>query len=612
MEQTLHPASPQEDSKIMTQYTDKKRKRNDNFDNNEEQQYPEGQQEGKLRFEKNKVDHEQEQKASHFLDKEGDSEECNSHVMMNQEEGDFPLQEECESREYSSEYVQSLSQCKNNGRNILQQQQQQQQQGEEEDHLCHEESLASIHDGQGHPSQYRPQSMSLNNSTNQSISTGVLITPVTQPNQQNQRQYEPSNSRRGTLFTHENNQPLQYRPESMNITSKQHQQGTQHNHTTEQSVSLVSLNAPTTYSRSQQKQRQYKPSNSQRGAPLTHEQSRPLQYRPQNMNMVPKQHEEIGSHTKTTKQRLSTVNSFKKPQIKKACGTTGKETMPLPSFPCLLTHQKTKKKKSWKDGELRINYAQSRVSIYKVDENNSTVQIFMESKYCSPDEMERIKNKEAEYIEFEQHLVEIDYTGDSNTIPQSTSNCNINKPVTHNNSQSIAPKRLNYVGFKVPSSVIRPTECVEQSEISKENVSVAKNVVVGSRVGHYAITSDELDDIWDSTHSLEDNDKQYESLENDQAECYTSGHPLESVEETTVADRIDDEDSTSFSFSCHPSEHVEEAIVASINGTSYDTADDDNTAGNLWGSPVWIPSSSNEKSHVVKGAKCVNPNVFSF
>ena len=602
----------------MTQYIDKKRKRNDNFDKDEEQQYPERQQEGKFRFEKNKVDHEQEQRVSHYLDKEGDSEECNSHVMMNREEGDFPLQEECESREYSSEYVQSLSQCNNKGRNILQQQQ-------EEDHLCHEESLASIHgqdDSQqqnDHPSQYRPLSMnmtfkhhqevvSLNNSTNQSISSGVLYTPATQPNQQNQRQYEPSNSRRGTLFTHENNQPLQYRPQSMNITSKQHQQGTQHDHTIEQSVSFALLNAPTTCSRSQQKQRQYKPSNSQRGAPLTHEKSRPLQYRPQNMNMVPKRHEEIGSHTITTKQRLSTV---KKPQIKKACGTTGKETMPLPSFPCLLTHQKTKKKKSWKDGEIRINYAQSRVSIYKVDENNSTVQIFMESKYCSPDEMERIKNKEAEYIEFEQHLVEIDYTGDSNTIPQSTSNCNISK-VTHNNSQSIAPKRLNYVGFKVPSSVIRPTECVEQSEISKENVSVAKNVVVGSRVGHYAITSDELDDIWDSTHSLEDNDEQHESLENDQAKCYTSRHPLESVEEIIVADRIDDDDSTSFSVSCHPSEHVEETIVASINGTSYDTADDDNTAGNLWGSPVWIPSSSNEKSHVVKGAKCVNPNVFSF
>lgn len=166
----------------------------------------------------------------------------------------------------------------------------------------------------------------------------------------------------------------------------------------------------------------------------------------------------------------------------------------LPTFSCLYTTQKQKKKKSWHDGEFRVDEGHSRVSLFQVDEGNATVKTFLESKHCSKEEMCRIKEKEAEYVEFEKHLVEIDYTEVMSSDKGAGGGVTVNK-----GTMDRPVSKLKFSKFKVPSTVLMPRGETNQQPATSSSSSNNSSETSFCR-GHYAVDEDELDDIWESTH----------------------------------------------------------------------------------------------------------------
>ena len=167
-------------------------------------------------------------------------------------------------------------------------------------------------------------------------------------------------------------------------------------------------------------------------------------------------------------------------------------------FQCVYTHQKTKKKKSWTDGQVHIYITQKKCVLYKWDDMIAATTEMMSSKFCSSLEIDRILNGQVDSLEFDKFLVEIDRFASVSDFKPATQPV----PTAQPSTTSKAVSKLKLTKFQVPKAV-HPPAPVSSSALSSSPISQQVNRPASSSTqpirGAYAVHDDELDDIWNST-----------------------------------------------------------------------------------------------------------------
>lgn len=147
--------------------------------------------------------------------------------------------------------------------------------------------------------------------------------------------------------------------------------------------------------------------------------------------------------------------------------------MAVRNFNCLYSNQKTKKRKSWSDGILKVLLNESRCDLFAVQDNQLSLNQVIASHIVTKSEMSRIVQGVVTEIEFENYLVTIDFIKEDNT------------PLC-----SAKPKK-----FKVPATVIPIKKPVDQP-IDIKSVQKYSTSSATQFSKNYSITDDELDSIW--------------------------------------------------------------------------------------------------------------------
>ena len=138
----------------------------------------------------------------------------------------------------------------------------------------------------------------------------------------------------------------------------------------------------------------------------------------------------------------------------------------MEKFFCLYTHQKTKKKKTWYDGEIVINSVNSKCVLYSRDGSDESHKA-LGTIFLSKDQVGRIVTQGSDELEFENYLVHIEFS-----------------KVTYDAPALV--KELRTSSFAVPSVLSRAMpkkEC-----FSASSVPTMKDL--------YTVTDEELDEIW--------------------------------------------------------------------------------------------------------------------
>ena len=261
---------------------------------------------------------------------------------------------------------------------------------------------------------------------------------------------------------------------------------------------------------------------------------------------------------------------------------------------------------------MSASVASNRISLYRIDErvlSNSNDCVsdcvsgtrssgsLLESKYCSSEEVAGLLSGEIEYVELEKHLVEVDTvpvasavtSAVTSTVASTVASTHMSSSATHSVPSGVVQRgsgsnssgsgsgsgsgpRLKYQGFRVPSTVIKPTSSGNTDSVSGSvsgstcvsgSMSVSASVS-GNGGGHYAVNDDELDDIWDSTHP--------ETHSQEQADHYSS-------ESLQVQERHEDHTSEKVFEQEHVSEwrsvHEQHSDKFLIHSDVYDDDDDD-------------------------------------
>ena len=158
-------------------------------------------------------------------------------------------------------------------------------------------------------------------------------------------------------------------------------------------------------------------------------------------------------------------------------------------YSCLYTPQKTKKKKSWLDGQVHIYLSQKKCVLYKWDGSSAIETDVIDSMYCSGLEIDRILHGQADSLEFDKFLVEIDRC----TPVADTTSCDV---PTRAPLASVRPSYLSkpkLTKFQLPKTVI-PLPPTPPASTQRSTTNHSTNLTKG----FYSIDDDELDNIWAS------------------------------------------------------------------------------------------------------------------
>ena len=78
------------------------------------------------------------------------------------------------------------------------------------------------------------------------------------------------------------------------------------------------------------------------------------------------------------------------------------------SFPCLYSKQKLKKRKTFSDGRLSVNFATGLCCLYNAPDDRSTSTACLDSVTLTVPQLNRIRNGEELEIDFEQHIATVE------------------------------------------------------------------------------------------------------------------------------------------------------------------------------------------------------------
>lgn len=141
---------------------------------------------------------------------------------------------------------------------------------------------------------------------------------------------------------------------------------------------------------------------------------------------------------------------------------------------CLYTHQKTKKRKTWYDGQVIINSLHSKCVLYSRDASEKGHKA-LDTKFLSKDQIQQIVTQSADELEFDNYLVRIEFSNDAYEAPALVKETQISKFTVPSNISK----------FTVPSMLSRPmpkNQCVSDASLPMRDV--------------YTVTDKELDEIW--------------------------------------------------------------------------------------------------------------------
>ena len=166
---------------------------------------------------------------------------------------------------------------------------------------------------------------------------------------------------------------------------------------------------------------------------------------------------------------------------------------------CLYTHQKTKRKKAFQDGVLRLVERNCSVSLFKASSGTAAMGGALDSRILSRNEVDALKSGELPEIEFEGFLVEIDQFVEKAKNNENSCNSSSN----NRGAGCMQPPLLKK--FKVPSR-IAPREPMPSGD-SQSGTNTGHGGSNSSSSGGggggafgkrsaYTIEDDELDDIW--------------------------------------------------------------------------------------------------------------------
>ena len=89
----------------------------------------------------------------------------------------------------------------------------------------------------------------------------------------------------------------------------------------------------------------------------------------------------------------------------------------MESFSCLYTKQKLKKRKTWSDGRLTVNFKTGSCSLYNAPAESSTSTACLDQCSLTAAQMKRIKDGEELEIDFEGHVATVEITLTEPAIP---------------------------------------------------------------------------------------------------------------------------------------------------------------------------------------------------
>ena len=180
-------------------------------------------------------------------------------------------------------------------------------------------------------------------------------------------------------------------------------------------------------------------------------------------------------------------------------------------YSCLFTHQLSRKKKTWQDGVLKVNFGAHRVQLFRGDRVTGDL---IGSMRLEDEQLSRFRSGDEIEFEIARHLVQFDTSEISNQVPQVSSSQTPTQSTAPNhttNRNSSTPKVTKVANskrrkFKAPARVSKPKE-PEKSKIeniydhkiqfstlvaSTDDEKKGEDVVNGS----YSVSGGELDDIW--------------------------------------------------------------------------------------------------------------------
>ena len=200
---------------------------------------------------------------------------------------------------------------------------------------------------------------------------------------------------------------------------------------------------------------------------------------------------------------------------------------------CLYTHQKTKKKKAFQDGFLRLVEGNCSVSLFKASSGTAAMGGALDSRILSRNEVDALKSGELPEIEFEGFLVEIDQFVEK--AKNNENSCNSSSD--NRGTGYMQPPLLKK--FKVPSR-IAPREPMPSGD-SQSGTNTGHGGSNSSSSGGggggafgkrsaYTIEDDELDDIWGTERQgsglkRERNDDDDDDDDNDAKNINEDSHP---------------------------------------------------------------------------------------